>query len=339
MPLITHCSLFHYTDRSFSSTKTSEKWFSALSGLNSALAFRPRTETTSGFYRPVKIAVLDTGLKAEARDIIKGYKNFTGSNSDDDDLLDDTGHGTFAVRLLERVNKDAELYVGRVFESSQATGQTAIRMAKAIHHATDEWKVDIIVMPSGFASWQHDELESAIDAACAAKVLMFTAASNHGNFGRIPFPGCLYVSLKLFCMFSTDHNVRASHFNPSASQEAKNSFAILGEHISLHGQKSQSGTSWATVIGAAVTSRILDFSRQDGIRGMIQMAHKLRTVEGMSAVFKKMAGGAVDNGLYCISPWKLLPPEVEGEDAKERRSRARRHICDEISAAVTQMYG
>jgi hypothetical protein len=285
----------------------------------------------------VKIAILDTGVSEDYADSVKGYKDFV--SRDDDDWQDNTGHGTSAVRLIQRVYRMAEVYVGRVFEGPRATDKTATLMAEAIRHAKNTWKVDITVMPSGFRS-EVSEMEKAIDEARNAHILSFAAASNYGNVVDIAFPGRLYIDLKLLCMFSTDPNVRAlPSFNPSVLSKARYSFAILGENVRLPTlEKPLSGTSFAAMIGGAVAGRILDFSRHKDNRERIRRIDKLHTVEGMSAVFERMVEGAVDNGYHCMAPWKILPPEIKGEEPIPKRLRERAHICETISRALEDMH-
>jgi subtilisin family serine protease len=286
----------------------------------------------------VRIAILDSGVSIDYADSVKGYKDFVSRDDDDDDWQDNTGHGTSAVRLIHKVYHLAEIYVGRVFEGPRATDKTATLMAEAIRHAKNTWKVDIVVMPSGF--WSEDiEMEKAIDEARHDHILIFAAASNYGNVVDIAFPGRLYIDLKLFCMFSTDPNVRAlPTFNPSVLSKARYSFAILGENVGLPNMEGLlSGTSFATMIGGAVAGRILDFSRHKDNRERIRRTDKLYTVEGMSAVFERMVEGAVDNGYHCIAPWKILSPEVKDEAPTPKRLRERAYICETISRALEDM--
>jgi hypothetical protein len=233
----------------------------------------------------------------------------------------------------------AEIYVARVFEYSQATESTPALMAEAILHAKNTWKVDVIIMASGFTS-EHRALEEAIDEARNARILIFAAASNYGNMVDIAFPARLYIDAKLFCMFSTDANVRAlPHYNPSASLRARHSFAILGENIVLPTlSQPLSGTSFATMIGGAVAARMLDFSRHADNRVRIRRVDKLRTMEGMAAVFESMVVGVVDNGYHCMAPWKLLPSEVRDEEPRARRGRERAHICETFSRCLENMH-
>jgi subtilisin family serine protease len=74
-------------------------------------------------YRPVKIAVLDTGLESHPRfgdDV--AYQDFV--QPEHRDRVDTTLHGTASVDLILRAYPEAELYVGRVFNNDQTDGET-----------------------------------------------------------------------------------------------------------------------------------------------------------------------------------------------------------------------
>jgi hypothetical protein len=188
-------------------------------------------------------------------------------------------------------------------------------------------------------------MEIAIDEARNDHILIFAPASNYGNVVEIAFPGRLYRDFKLLCMFCTEPNVRAHlNINPSVLRDARYSFAILGCDIVLpHVAEPLSGTSYATMIGAAVAGRILDFTRHKDTCERIRRVEKLKTVEGMSAVFSRMVNGVVDNGYHCMAPWKILPPEIPGESNQEtkdeKRSRERADVCETISRALEAPYG
>jgi hypothetical protein len=200
------------------------------------------------------------------------------------------------------------------------------------------WNADVILIPSGFRSYNQGILE-AIEKAHHSRVLVFAAASNYGNISEIAFPGRLYTLGKLFCMFSTDANVRClQSLNPSPSTAARYSFAILGEHIVLNPNEPElTGTSFSTIIAGALAARLLDFSRQQGVREKIRHRDRLDTVEGMSEVFSAMVKGAVDNGYHCIAPWKILPSTAELESAR-RRHEQRMYISETISRALDNLY-
>ncbi|ETS79009.1 hypothetical protein PFICI_08862 [Pestalotiopsis fici W106-1] len=315
---------------------SSDVWFEQLDDLNSVL--RARRQETDALWRKSRVAILDTGVHEDLYDsdgMVKDYKDFVGN--DDQMWRDNVGHGTNAVRLTKKVYNMAEIYVARVFETSQASNDTEALMAQAIHHATDVWNADVIVMPSGFRS-HHQEIMGAIEKANHCRVLVFAAASNYGNSTEIAFPGRLYTHGKLFCMFSTDANVRClQSLNPSPLATARHSFAILGENIVLHpNEPSLSGTSFSTIIAGALAARLLDFSRQRGIREQIRHRDRMETVEGMSAVFSAMVM-AVDNRYHCMTPWKILPNISEPEPTRRRHKR-RDYIGETISRALDNLY-
>jgi subtilisin family serine protease len=79
--------------------------------------------------RPVRVAILDTGVHEayyqndqSFTKSIKDYKDFVSGN--DNKRQDGTGHGTSCVRLLQKVYENADIYVGRVFETKDATPET-----------------------------------------------------------------------------------------------------------------------------------------------------------------------------------------------------------------------
>ena len=89
--------------------------------------------------RTVKVAILDTGIEEayyqndlSSTKSIKGYKDFVSGN--DNARQDGTGHGTSCVRLLQKAYEDAEIYVGRVFETRDATPETKDYMATVRSH-------------------------------------------------------------------------------------------------------------------------------------------------------------------------------------------------------------
>lgn len=193
--------------------------------------------------------------------------------------------------------------------------------------------MEIIVITSGFQV-EYEAIRQEIEAAKYSRILIFAAASNYGNITRITFPGRLYRSGTLFCMFSTNSEARCfPHFNPTADPKAMTaSFAVLGQDIMMPGtENALSGTSYSTAIGAALAGQILDFARHPDCRAQIRHGHHLSRVEGMAAVFSRMSRQGLDNGYSCVVPWELLSLDDEELQARDVR---RRRICDIISTAL-----
>jgi hypothetical protein len=200
--------------------------------------------------------------------------------------------------------------------------------------------VDLICLPSGFKpELEYPDIKDAISQANEANVLIFAAPSDRGNFHRIFYPANQFQWFKLFCIFSTNPNNKPScHFNPAPLEIARYNFAILGEDIEfspLEGQKHtgpRKGTSFSTIIAAAVAAQILDFSRHPEVSLKPYDASTLREVHGMSAVFLKMAV-AKENGYLCLAPWELLGDmDVRTHSETEIRTK----ICWTILSALKE---
>ncbi len=124
----------------------SEPWFSLLNQLKMFLDGR-----SDGLER-IRIAVLDTGLEAakegrtvvevvEFRDFVAEHKRRISNPAFDGKVttrIDAVGHGTKAVNLLHSIFPEAELYVGRVFQTGQETEDTkdCILKVKQYHSTT-----------------------------------------------------------------------------------------------------------------------------------------------------------------------------------------------------------
>jgi hypothetical protein len=77
---------------------------------------------------PVRIAILDTGIKLPVPDCwayesrIMEYQSWVGGGSGLSNQEDLEGHGTHSAGLLLRVSPDAEIYVARVFVGKGDSG-------------------------------------------------------------------------------------------------------------------------------------------------------------------------------------------------------------------------
>jgi subtilisin family serine protease len=170
--------------------------------------------------RPVKVAVLDTGLdvthphfqnprlthfvggkpvwsseqEPSQYDRIKACEDFTGDGpiTRKDDMKDLDGHGTQVSELILRLAPRSELYIARICEGeigtptrSAPTGNPVKRprpniVARAIDWAREQ-KVDIINMSFGFHD-RHKDVKAALNRAVRdSKILVFAAMSNDGN--------------------------------------------------------------------------------------------------------------------------------------------------------------
>ncbi|KAK3941014.1 hypothetical protein QBC46DRAFT_111160 [Diplogelasinospora grovesii] len=317
----------------------SETWFAQLDRLNLVLG----APKNGAKYQAVRVAVLDTGIEKTWWDSIEQYKDFVTLN--DEIPQDLTGHGTNTAWLINKVFSKAELYIARVLdtnrmETSSSNVHPQDRIAMAIRHAIDEWKVDIITICIGSES-DHKGMTDEIMRARQKRILVFAAASNYSNLRSVAFPA--RMEHDVLCMFSTNAGAKSSaSLNPSAVQ-GKYNFAILGEDVRLYENQEPplTGTSIATAIGAGLAARLLDFSRHDDCRDFWTQEHavnaddveqKLKLLQGMSAVLAYMA--RLDNGYHCITPWRLL----KGLNDDAPRAKKRQYICGTIYRILEHMH-
>jgi subtilisin family serine protease len=203
-------------------------------------------------------------------------------------------------------------------------------------YATKKWKVKIISLSIAFDFYHLDEgeksiLKRALDYAKGQGVVIFAAASNHGNRTRIAFPASERHSV--ICMNSSDGLGNASLFNPPPREGHHYNFSILGEWVrstwlqdqrlgdSDYGRegglfKRQSGTSQATSIAASVAALIFQFGRYYGMS--YENRGKLESFDGLEKILWIMADRSRSRqGFYDIVPWKLLNPTRGPERIKD----------------------
>lgn len=110
---------------------SSDAWFAGLGRLIRVLEMTGYS-TQISMPQPVKIAILDTGLTSRYRKEVPPARYHYFVDPSQKECQDTAGHGTKMFKVLRRVYSKAEIYVGRVFETSQASTQTADLMEKVI---------------------------------------------------------------------------------------------------------------------------------------------------------------------------------------------------------------
>ncbi|RAO73558.1 uncharacterized protein BHQ10_009570 [Talaromyces amestolkiae] len=322
--------------------RSSDDWLDEVDDLISVIK---APEALRGTYEKVKVAVIDTGFHPSdcQASKVKEYKDFIDEKAKD--MCDNTWHGTMSANLILSIYEECELYVARVFnknETDEMEGpllMASVRFIPTVLEPTSsnlqnqaiKWaiepgrKVDIISISAGFRN-HSPSLQSAIEKASDAGVLIFAAASNWGNRGREAFPA--RHKFKTICIFSTNTDDQASHFNPEARDDADN-FAILGEDFPhpTNDKKREDGTSMATAIAAGLAARILDFTRQPDNKEIVRV-EDVGKMAGMTAIFSFMAKKA--GKFNCVAPLRLLEERYARGDYVKNRA----YVRDSISRAM-----
>jgi subtilisin family serine protease len=277
--------------------------------------------------RPVKIAILDTGvarLPVHAPALMKGPHVKLGKQLDsalpwNEDV---DGHGTHAAGLIRQICPYADVYVYRVLESHESLSAKPLSrrcVAEALRDAVDKKKVDIISMSLGWREDNDRELQDAIADAKRNKVLLFAASSNDGVRGGMAYPA---RADEVIAIDAADGYGRYSRFNPPRDTD-KIRFTVLGEAVGSSypknlesekpGWKRMSGTSCATPIAAAIAGLVLEFSRQRPLCYDESIEEHLKTVVGMRQIFKQLLSKEVE-GFHHLDPMKLFRCTEEFED-------------------------
>ncbi|GJD04006.1 extracellular alkaline serine protease [Colletotrichum higginsianum] len=307
---------------------TSEDWFKMVDSLNLVLS----VDSENNDYQKIRVAVLDTGITpkaAEGFDIQdRMYRDFT--DCPDENMRDDTGHGTSVVDLVYKMCEPAEVYVARVMEKSHATTNSVDATIGALEWAMRN-NVDIICMAIGFAT-EVPELKSVLKKAFAANILVFAAASNHNNMSGVMYPARWNECV--FSVFSTNAGAKNSRkINPTGSGKYEN-FAILGEDIKVFTGETQKGTSYSTAIACGLAARLLDFAKQNPVAGGTygNLCNDLKEKAGMAKVLCGIS--EKDEEYHCIAPWKLLPENLRWQSddpSEEEIQRARVSVMNRIA--------
>ncbi|RTE84122.1 hypothetical protein BHE90_001332 [Fusarium euwallaceae] len=327
------CELCLYADRGEMERPVDEenatKW---LKWHNNALARIQADRRAANVPNPqrVKIAILDSGidLSDDHRLLYNTdsqiiYRNWIDEGQE---WEDDVGHGTHLAILLRKIAPEAVIHVARVFKKKPSISRSADKIAEAVTHAVDEWKVDMIVMSFGFGV-RHKALENAIKHATDKDVLIFAAASNDGK-NRPDEAAWPASRMDVFCVHSADGLGNPSTFTPSPQDNMR--IMVLGESVqsawpskfkAKGDQKHMSGTSCAAPIAAGIAAVVLDYARgflsEDEWR-------QFRRYESISRMFKRLSDTKNPSGYWWVKHWTLF--DDRQEDAAWIRGEIKRYL-------------
>ncbi|KAK1069433.1 hypothetical protein LTR33_010906, partial [Friedmanniomyces endolithicus] len=247
-----------------------------------------------------KIAILDTRYDPDSlffaslprQKRIKGWKDFVdGSAAQDMD-----GHGTHVLSTAMKIAPYADVYVARVAKDDADFTQSRERIAQAVRWAVKEMGVDIVSMSFGWPKEDKSRsISQAIETASTerdGRVLFFAAASNSGGDYAEWFPASHdFVN----AIRATTSEGSFDTFNAPPNFSGADVLGTLGIDVlgasrdPENPERSDSGTSFATPIAAAIAALVLDAAKMNAQASSGQLNNDtygtLRTRQGMRKMF------------------------------------------------------
>jgi subtilisin family serine protease len=273
-------------------------------------------------YRPVRIAILDTGFAGHTKEDrsmtdafrhkVKRYRDFVNEKDKYDEWKDDSGHGTAVAYQIAKVCPNAQLYIARVCEKSEDARlwvPNSDAVARAIEIASDTskdgWNVDIINMSFG---WEKNDgtIKLALESAYQRKVLLFASTTNSGalQVNEMLYPArSRYVT----AVDAATGYGKSAPFAATGSNKAR--FAAPGLQVkgpngrSLHRVE---GSSYASPIAAGIAALILEFSRQYPLGQDATVEEYLKKQSGMELIMDLMSPHSTSEGAKFLQPNELF---------------------------------
>ncbi|KAH6685686.1 hypothetical protein F5X68DRAFT_240894 [Plectosphaerella plurivora] len=165
------------------------RWLDQLKAISAQVDDRRRRHAIT---KPVKVAILDTGLSSSIEyfqdeddgprrlNQVVGWQDFVNP-SNDSTMVDDFGHGTLMARLVAEAAPFSELLIARVARNTKELPRCKDNIAKAILWAGEQG-ADVISMSFGFPR-EHVGISAAIQGleALNGGVVLFASAGNSSH--------------------------------------------------------------------------------------------------------------------------------------------------------------
>ncbi|KIW24023.1 uncharacterized protein PV07_09762 [Cladophialophora immunda] len=262
---------------------------------------------------PVRVAILDTGCKADLpffqnsqrSNRLKRWKDFAAAGSKRE--IDTFGHGTFMARLLMHVAPIVDIYLIRVAENTDDLENNEENIAQAIEHAglDPEWKVDVISMSFGFPDKPgrtHTVISDAIEKVRKDRngSVLFLASAGNSWDRRKDFPASHKDVIPIHAADSEGVFLRSNPTHPGKGPMKLGTYGTnippsITKEIQDHFPKVDlgAGTSIATAIAAGIVAMTLSYIAALPsllkLKGSEEECAKLYTKRGMERMLHAMS--------------------------------------------------
>ncbi len=172
----------------------------------------------------VNISIIDTGIDYRHPDLAPNYRGGYDFVNDDDDPLDDNGHGTHCAGIIAAADNDngivgvapgANLYAIKAMDSE---GRGYVSDVIAGIEWSVKHKMDIISMSIG-STVDSRALREACDRAYKAGVLLVASSGNRGT-GTVTYPGRYDSVIAVAAVDRTDKRASFSGTGPEVELAA-----------------------------------------------------------------------------------------------------------------------
>ncbi|KAL6799933.1 peptidase S8/S53 domain-containing protein [Trichoderma sp. SZMC 28012] len=302
-------------------------WFKNLTSKTHPAIYSSRSAKDNSF-KPVKIAVLDTGFAyTEEHDKkslkpymhrIKKFASFVEDETDLEAMKDPSGHGTAVAVQLLKVSLSAVLYICRVATSGKDGNRELFPDKEAVERAIKKavaepekggWGVDIINMSFGWAFDDHDGVRDAIRFARRQGVHLFASTSNDGLLGPpndILYPSRAPEVIAIDAADGFGEYTRTTASSVSSYGRGRR-FSAPGTRLtSPHSAALYDGSSFACAIAAGIGALVLEFARQSPLQASKTVQNSLKEMSAMIAILERMSAEKGPDRFKFLLPWTLL---------------------------------
>ena len=243
----------------------------------------------------IRIAIIDTGVDYNHPDLNKNYVGGYDFVNDDNDPMDDNGHGTHCagIALGTGINSNykytgvaprSDLFSYKVLDN-EGNGEIS-SVIDAFDRALEE-DIDIISISFGNneeLAFPNSILSLAADNVVDAGIVVVAAAGNDGKSGQISSPAC---AKKVICVGATDKNDNVADFSSRGPAFFENGSYLIKPDIVAPGVNIKSCSKNNGYIYLSGTS--MSTPHVAGASALILQENPLLTPEQVKNILKENA--------------------------------------------------